>query len=163
MTLDRGLDGRFTVSTHDDVFLEKWLNEEFSSKATIHVYRCGLNKFCRILSIENMQDYFQGLTETKLQEDFKRFVASLNGSPSKTVSIYMTAVRVFFADKGFEINSVQKMRRRGFIPRRIRAETQDRIPTIEELRTILNYADSEGRALILFLLSSGCRIGETLA
>jgi integrase len=44
----------------------------------------------------------------------------------------------------------------------VRASTPDKIPTKAQLRSILNYMDIKGRAIILFLASTGCRIGETL-
>ena len=71
---------------------------------------------------------------------------------------------MFFQDKGVKIpdEDWKKIRRRGYMPKRVRAETRDKKPTKAMLKKILNYADLKSRAMILFLISSGARIGETL-
>jgi integrase len=119
-------------------------------------------KFKRKLDIENLKTYFENLSPEKAQEDFKQYVAGLNGGPSKTINTYSGAVKVFFQDHGIEINGLKVMRRRGFLPRRVKAQTQDRPPTVEELKKIVNYMSLGGRALTLFLSSSGCRVGESV-
>ena len=48
------------------------------------------------------------------------------------------------------------------MPKRTIAETKDKAPTKQQLKNILNYLDIKGKALVLFLVSSGCKIGETL-
>ena len=77
---------------------------------------------------------------------------------------YSGAVKVFLADKGHKISDEdwKKLTRRGYIPKRVRARTQDKKPTKEMLKQILDHANIKGRAMILFLVSSGARIGETL-
>jgi histidinol phosphatase-like enzyme len=91
--------------------------------------------------------------------DIKTFLSKLNGKPSKTISTYARTVKVFFQDQGVKIpdEAWNKIRRRGFMPKRVIAETRDRKPTKLMLKKILNYADIKARALILFLLSSGAR------
>jgi integrase len=71
---------------------------------------------------------------------------------------------VFFQDQGVKVpdEAWKKIRQRGFMPKRTRAETKDKKPTKPMLKKILNYADIKARAMILFLISSGARIGETL-
>ena len=48
------------------------------------------------------------------------------------------------------------------MPKRIKAETRDKKLTIPQLKKILTYLDIKGRAMVLFLLSSGARVGETV-
>ena len=76
----------------------------------------------------------------------------------------MRIVKVFFQDQGVKVpdEAWKKIRRRGFMPKRTRAETKDKKPTKQMLKKILNYADIKARSMILFLISSGARIGETL-
>ncbi len=143
-----------------DSELENWLSE--FSKKTAHTYKSALKKFKRNLGIEDMGVYLQG--DPDVLEDFKKFANSLADSPPKTISTYTGAVKVFFADHDLEITSkdLRKLRRRNVLPRKARAITPDKIPSKNQLRTILNYLDIKGRSVILFLVSSGCRIGEAL-
>ena len=70
-------------------------------------------------------------------------------------------MRVFFVENGVELS--QRFWRH--TTRRIRgsqARTIDRVPTIQELREILLQLPIIGKALFLFLASSGARIGEAL-
>ena len=94
----------------------------------------------------------------------RKLLVSLEGKPPKTINTYSGAVKVFLQDKGIKVPeaSWNKIRRRGYLPKRAIAQTQDKKPTKTQLKKILNYVDIKGKAMILFLLSSGARIGETL-
>lgn len=85
--------------------------------------------------------------------------------PSKTISTYVGAVKVFLRDNDAEISDKQwrKLRKRCFMPKRIKAETQEKKPTKTQLKRILNHMNIKGRAMVLFLISSGARIGGTFA
>ena len=115
-----------------------------------------------MLGIENLERYLENNPDT--EGDIRKFLASLDGSPSKTIACYTQVVKVFFQDQGVKIpdEAWKKIRRRGFMPKRVRAETRDKKPTKIMLKKILNYADLKARAQTLFLVSSGARIGETL-
>ena len=144
-----------------DQILKDWL-DEFNNKNTRQNYVAALRKFKKNLGIESLDDYMENKPDAA--KDMKRFLNSLNGSPSKTIAAYTAAVKVFFTDHSIKLedNSWRKLRRRGFLPKRVRAETRDKTPTKDMLKKILNYADIKARAMILFLVSSGARIGETL-
>ena len=150
--MERNDKGRFESSGNKDPFLEDWLENNFTSRDTQNTYRTAIMKFKRKLDIENLKTYFENLSPEKAQEDFKQYVAGLNGGPSKTINTYSGAVKVFFQDHGIEINGLKVMRRRGFLPRRVKAQTQDRPPTVEELKKIVNYMSLGGRALTLFCM-----------
>lgn len=96
--------------------------------------------------------------------DMRKLLVSLQGKPSKTIATYAGGVKVFLQDKGVKVKeeSWTKIKRRGYMPKRAIAQTQDKCPTKPQLKSLLNYVDVKGKALILFLLSSGARIGETL-
>ena len=144
-----------------DPILKKWLGE-FKNGSTKKVYCSALRVFKKNLGIRDLGEYLKSEPDTT--GDIKKFLNSFDGRPSKTIAAYVTAVRVFFQDQGvnMEANDWKKLRRRGFMPKRVRAETRDKKPTKAQLKQILNYADIKARAMILFLLSSGARIGETL-
>ena len=48
------------------------------------------------------------------------------------------------------------------MPKRVHAETKDKKPSKVQLKQILNFAEIKCTSLVLFLVSSGARIGETL-
>lgn len=144
-----------------DQILKDWLTE-FNNKNTRQNYVAALRKFKKNLGIESLDTYMKNNPDAT--KDMKRFLQSLNGRPSKTIAAYTAAVKVFFTDHNIKLedNSWRKLRRRGFMPKRVRAETRDKTPTKAMLKKILNYADIKARSMILFLVSSGARIGETL-
>ena len=144
-----------------DQVLKDWLTE-FNNKNTKQNYVAALRKFKKNLSIEDLDEYLQSNPDAA--GDMRKFLISLAGRPSKTIAAYTAAVRVFFTDHNIKLedNDWRKLRRRGFMPKRVKAETRDKSPTKTQLKKILNYADIKARSMILFLVSSGARIGETL-
>lgn len=145
----------------NDEFLEGWLGE-FKSSSTRRVYRTSLAKFKQATETEDLEKYVKGSPD--VESDMRKLLASLEGRPSKTIATYAGGVKVFLQDKGVKVpeDSWKKIRRRGYFPKRVRAETRDKKPTKQQLKRLLNYVDVKGKALILFLVSSGARIGETL-
>jgi integrase len=144
-----------------DPILKEWLSE-FSNRNTKRQYCSAMRLFKKNLGIEDLGEYLK--TEPDTATDIRKFISSLNEKPKKSLLTYTTIVKVFFQDNGVKVDDLKwkKLRRRGFIPKHPRAETRDKKPTIEQLKKILNYMDVKGRAMVLFLLSSGARIGETL-
>ena len=144
-----------------DPVLKQWLTE-FTNTNTKRGYLSAVRKFKKNLGIKDLDEYLKSTPDAT--EDIKRFLISLNGKPSKTKAAYTAAVKSFFTDHKVPFDETQwrKLRRRGFMPKRVMAETRDKSPTKTQLKKILNYLDIKGRAMVLFLLSSGARIGETL-
>jgi integrase len=145
----------------EEPLLAKWLTE-FKSYNTQKNYRTGIRKFKKVLGIDSLEDYLNSNPDT--EADVRKFLQVLDERPSKTVSCYTQIVKVFLQDHGVKVpeEAWKKIRRRGFMPKRIRAETRDKKPTKAMLKKILNYSDLKARALFLYLVSSGSRIGETL-
>jgi integrase len=144
-----------------DPVLKKWLTE-FKKPTTRRSYTSSIRKFKQLLGIEDLGEYLRGEPDT--DKDIKNFLIALEGRPSKSIAAYLAAVKVFLQDHDVPLNgnNWRKLKRRGFIPKKVRAETRDKKPTKTMLKKILNYVDIKGRAMILFLVSSGARIGETL-
>ena len=144
-----------------DQVLKEWLTE-FTNTNTKQGYLAAVRKFKKNLGIKSLDEYLKNSPDAT--EDIKRFLISLEGKPSKTIAAYTAAVKSFFVDHNVPFDETQwrKLRRRGFMPKRVRAETRDKKPSKQQLKQILNYLDIKGRAMILFLVSSGARIGETL-
>jgi integrase len=121
-----------------------------------------MRKFKKNLKIDSLDDYVKNKSDAT--EDLKLFLISLEGSPSKTIHSHISALKSFLTDHDipFSENGWKKLRRRGFMPKRIKAETRDKKLQKNQLKRLLNYLDLRGKAQVLFLLSSGARVGESV-
>lgn len=99
-------------------------------------------------------------SQPKLVETIQGFVNHLveEGKAPKTVQAYISAVKGFLEVNNVEIPPLGRRVRKP----RVYVRSFDRAPTIEELRRVCAICDAETKALLMFLLSSGCRIGEAL-
>ncbi|MDG7024975.1 MAG: site-specific integrase [Nitrososphaerota archaeon] len=92
------------------------------------------------------------------EEDFVKFIAEVSGtSASSTTAFWRDSLRRFLEInrvKGVDWDYVNQ-----FIPK-VRKSGQDRAPTLEEIRKVVAVADLRTKCLILFLTSSGARIGS---
>jgi len=149
------------VSKNNDAVLEEWL-QEFKKHSTQATYRSALRMFKKKLGIKDLGEYVKN--EPNVVADVRKFLGALDGKPSKTVGTYVGAVKLFLQDNGAKVpdDDWRKIRRRGFMPKRVKAETRDKKPSKTQLKQILNYADIKCRSTVLFQCSSGARGGETL-
>lgn len=145
----------------EEPILAKWLNE-FKNYNTQRNYRTAIRKFKEVLGIDSLESYIQSKPDT--EHDIRTFLQALKDKPTKTIHCYGQIVKVFFEDHDIQISSKawRKIRNRGFMPKRVRAETRDKSPTKAMLKKILAYSDIKAKAQTLFLISSGARSGETL-
>ena len=94
----------------------------------------------------------------KFEEEFIRFVGEVSKeSATSTVAFWRDSLRRFV-----EINRVGGIDWayvNQFLPR-VKKSGQDRAPTLEEIRRLVSVADLRTKCLILFLVSSGARIGS---
>ena len=143
-----------------DPVLKEWLTE-FKSKKTKQCYLSCLRKFKQNVGIESLDYYIKNTQDAT--EDLKRFLISMDGTPSKSIHANISAVRSFMKDHDISLseNGWKKLKRRGFMPKRIRAETRDKELSKTQLRKILNYLDIKEKAQVLFLLRSSCRVGKS--
>ena len=92
------------------------------------------------------------------ETDFVKFIAEVSGtSASSTTAFWRDSLRRFLEInrvKGVDWDYVNQ-----FIPK-VRKLGQDRAPTLEEIRKVVAVADLRTKCLILFLASSGARIGS---
>jgi len=132
----------------------------YGSRGTQFTYKSALRKFLQCIGVDSFETYFNDGRD--YEEDIEEFLSKLNGSPPKTIRLYLTAVKSYFKRNKikFEDDFWEELTRR---IKGSRARTMDRIPTIEELRQILTHTDAKGKALFLMLASSGMRIGEALS
>ena len=92
------------------------------------------------------------------ETDFVKFIAEVSQtSASSTTAFWRDSLRRFLEInrvKGVDWDYVNQ-----FIPK-VRKSGQDRAPTLEEIRKVVTVADLRTKCLILFLSSSGARIGS---
>jgi integrase len=92
------------------------------------------------------------------EEDFVRFIAEVSGSSAtSTTAFWRDSLRRFLEInrvKGVDWDYVNQ-----FIPK-VRKSGLDRAPTLEEIRKVVSIADLRTKCLVLFLSSSGARIGS---
>lgn len=137
--------------------IEKFL-EVYSSKSTKVNYRAALTKFFECVGI-SPDDYFR--EKRDYEADIKKFFISIKNSAPKTIKLNLSAVKMFLMENNIELPQKfwNGLRRK---IKGSRAMTQDKVPSNEELKSILTHTDAKGRALYLVLSSSGMRIGEAL-
>jgi len=137
--------------------IEDWLEENFANEGTKNMYRNGLKTFYDHTGGREPAD------SNELARMIKKFVQKKKSELApKTLNGYTTAVRVYFADQGIDIdgNEWRNIRRR-LIPAN-KSRTVDRAGSPEEWKKIISHMSTQGRSLFLFLLSTGCRVGEAL-
>lgn len=91
-------------------------------------------------------------------EDLQDFIAGFKTTPGTTRAAWKTGVLQWFGANKIYLHSQETRQIKA--PRQ--PQTQDVIPTRDELRAIMDHADLQTRTLILMLSSSGMRVGEAL-
>jgi integrase len=144
--------------------LENFL-DLYPNRNTKKIYKHGLKRYLQTIydsneAVEELADrYFTQPRDYKV--DIQRFQQSIARYAPKTIRTHLAIVKTFHIENGVELS--QRFWRRSV--RRVkgnRARTRDRIPSTQELREILMHLPLIGKALFLFLSSSGARIGEAL-
>ena len=105
------------------------------------------------------EEYFS--QKRDYEDDVVLYFSSIKDWAPLSVGVSMSIVKTFLMENDIEFTqrfwkSLLRKKKGN------RALTQDRVPSLEELRGILSQLPLNGRALFLTLASSGMRIGETL-
>jgi len=152
-----------------------------SAENTARSYRTGIIKFLDcIYGIEETRrdgnspqggrnqspdmEFYDSLALQYLKEDrdhaddLMDFIAEHRDAAGKSKAAWKAGVVCWFEANKIYLHP-QECRR---IRVNARARTQDRIPTQDELRAIMEHSDIQTRALIMLLSSSGMRAGEAV-
>jgi len=141
--------------------VNRWLEENLPNENTKRTYFYSLREFFKFVGMSD-KEYLRQVNTDRLTKDLKAFIEANLHRPPKTLNIMVSAVRCFFADHGISIDDSEwKKIKRRFLPP-AKELTIDTAGKHDEWRRILSHMDIKGRSLFLFLLSTGCRIGETL-
>ncbi|OPX71319.1 MAG: site-specific tyrosine recombinase XerC [Methanoregulaceae archaeon PtaB.Bin009] len=150
--------------------------EELRTKSTKTTYRAGVYAFLdwkygrqraeRKASPEEMDRYEDLVaqylaTGDDVPGDLRKYAASMQEIPPKTAAIRLTGIKEYLLVNGIELSERETRLIRSRMPRG-GTQTTERDLTPQVLQTLLTHADVKGRALILFLMSSGVRIGEAV-
>jgi len=143
---------------------DAWL-QGIPNTSTRNTYAAGIRAYFRVVfgNSDDMnrlcKEYFE--KERDHRADIIKFFAErVKHKAPKTVKDQISTVRGFLLDHGVELSAAFWNRRTGRL--NARPITREDIPTGQELRRILSHMDAKGRAIIMFLASTGCRSGETL-
>lgn len=176
VTLDMDWEKKNTRQAQSMIF-SKWLNENYQSERTKKLYTVAILTFLK--SVYPNEFLNEGERSTKIDEgisqylnenrdileDVKKMLSYMRRKDyaPKTSRTRVACVKVFFGEHGKEISRQdwRALVRRKVIPRPI-AITADKIPTKDQMRSILSHLPILHKAITLFLLSSSARISETL-
>jgi integrase len=96
-------------------------------------------------------------------KDMQSFGVYISKRPPKTIQTYIYGVKSFVEySLGIEISKKKMKELKNRLPKGKRARTEDGDLTRERFRNILTHCEDKGKALFLFLATSGIRIGEAL-
>ena len=138
---------------------------QYRSKSTKRCYACGLRSFFNFIYEsdeileEKAQKYFTDNRD--FSKDVPDYLTSMSSKPPKTVSLYISAIKMYMLECGVEMsgNFWRKFNRRRSGRR---ARTEVKVPDKHQIKMILGHTPIQGKALFLLLASSGMRIGEAL-
>lgn len=130
----------------------------YPNKNTKRNYRITLNKYFSVLGVDPNSYFIDNRGYEKDIEQFFQYVMNHNYAP-KTISADLGCIKIFFEYNRVDLPSIvwKDLRRR---MGGTRARTQDKLPSTEELKTILSHLNIRGRAFFVTMASSGMRIGE---
>ncbi|MGH9921171.1 MAG: tyrosine-type recombinase/integrase [Nitrososphaerales archaeon] len=144
-------------------FLDK-VYRRSKSETTKHAYLNGAIVFYR-WSGKGIEQVIRDIKEGRIDpyktlDDYLTYLSKSGRSPN-TIANYFAIAKKFLRFYGSEFSN-EKLKEMIDMPR-IHTITQDRIPTVEEMKAILYSTNTRGKAVISMLASSGMRIGELLS
>ncbi len=144
-------------------FLDK-VYRKSKSERTKHTYLNGAVIFYRWFG-KDLEQVIHDIKERRIDpyktlDDYLTYLSKSERSPN-TITNYFAIAKKFLRFHGSEFSN-EKLKEIIDMPR-IHTITQDRIPTIEEMKAILYSTNIRGKAVISMLVSSGMRIGELLS
>ena len=139
----------------------KFLKYGAPSKSTKNIYRCYLNKYFKVLKIDDPDNYFD--SDRNYKYDVKDFALSIRDEPPNTQKTKITCVKKFLTE--YEIEFPSKFWNRIKSENHLRGNhtiVEEKIPNNSQLKLILQFGGTKERALFLLNATSGTRIDEIL-
>ena len=170
----KDMSGNQHIKVSEEGKLQHWLDKRFRNELTKKGYKVALTRFLKSVYGETTIPFRQGinivseridkyLSENRnFLEDFSNYLLWMNKHHApRTIVSDAFIVRKFFSRHDHKISDDEWDDLQTLFPANV-AITQDDILTKEQFRAIMNHLYITGRALTLFLVSTGARIGETL-
>jgi len=137
---------------------------QYESQSTRLSYRTGLRLFFESVYPESSEDLdnlsLRYLSEKRdHREDVITFKESLKNKAPMTIGSRLNVVKVYLDENGI---SFPKRFFKNLNGRIHEAISEEKVPSNEELKRIIEYLPTHGKALALVLSSSGMRIGEAV-
>ncbi|MCD6371242.1 MAG: tyrosine-type recombinase/integrase, partial [Candidatus Aenigmarchaeota archaeon] len=127
------------------------------SENTERTYLKGIKRFVEYFKVKNLDDFLREVRKQgngeEIYRDFVLYLASLELAP-KTIASWSSAVKKLLKTNEIEIKRDVKIR--------VYNVHEDVLPSKEILRKIIENSNLRAKAIILFLLSSGLRVGELI-
>ncbi len=153
-------------------YVMDWL-ETYAKRNTRYVFQSGVRHFLRSVYGVELDNSSLELHAARYVEecragrdwfkDLLKYAADLHGRPPKSAKAFISGAKGWLEyTLGVEVTRKQQRLLLGRLPKGSRARTGEAELSREILRRVLTHTDVKGRALFLFLASSGIRIGEAL-
>ncbi|MEM3549939.1 MAG: site-specific integrase [Candidatus Bathyarchaeia archaeon] len=150
-------------------FVDDWLNKNFRVEKTKRDYVLAIQLFVKAIYGNDATDYNGFISryfkeQRNFLEDLKTFIQYMNreGYAPRSIHTLTIVIKKFFSRHGHKISDDDwEDISRGLLPPNV-AATQDEILTKDQCKMLLPHFSVLGKAIFLFLLNTGARIGETL-
>lgn len=152
--------------------LKKFLDTYKNRTSTHRAYKLHLVRFFEYMNIKDVDNYIKDTRIMdkkekikyldKLEEDLTQYWIYLNNeAKGKTPYIWLSGIKMFLIqNKTFELDDVyMRLQKNGHGNYTI---TNTKTPTKEQLLKIFSYSNPESKALFMFQLTSGQRIGQVV-
>lgn len=141
---------------HDDS--ERLFINSIKSQDTKRVYLIYLQKYLKFVNCKTINELMEFKDPKDIERRIINFIIQMKeeGMNFRSIRNYLTPVISFYKINDILLNS-KKINK--FMPPKTRAK-KNRGYTHQEVRKLLDIADERIRAVILLLVSSGCRIGS---
>ena len=137
----------------------RMLKREKHSFHTFRRYLSGIKHLVDFLEAEDPDEALEKLKGKDATKVFDAFVGKLTKDNVKPINIKS----IFYAVRKWAISNNVKVDWEFIARPKAVTKIKDRIPTVEELRTILSFAHIRDKALFLTMLSSGLRVGTVMS
>jgi len=144
--------------------IEKYLTKYFRNKAgTRKATRWCLFEYFNIIR-EEPDGYFKRYDKKILEDHLFNFTALIENRPPRTQTNLLSSIKKYFERSDIEVKKSiwEDLKIRNNL-KRARAITKKATPTVQELKTILSYANLKQKTLFLFCATTGLRVGEAVA
>ena len=135
--------------------------DSIHSPATKGSYDFALCRYMKHLNVRTVDDLLKDADKPKLIEaQIIEYIVSLRNPPNslryQTLNVYLSSVVTFYAMNDVSLNRKKVARYLG----EPTMTHRDRAYTTEEIAKLLQFCDQRSKAIVLFLASTGARLGS---